>query len=128
MDFLKRTAVALYLKAGLKYWKKQAEQTERIADSLELLVKLEALKADIPLSAVKEAEEGAPLEVGGTSPAATPEKLMELLAGQTPEELDRLDDAFAHAEQHFGRGKVPESLDLYGYAETLKPDNVEEMP
>lgn len=89
-------------------------QLRRIADAQELRLKLDAVTRNIPLSAVRSAEEEA-------APAAP----VELLT-QTPEELAKLDEAFTHAEERLGQGKVPLDLDLYAEAARMDAGNADE--
>lgn len=112
---LKRVTLAIYLRLALKRLDALTVEVKRLADTQDLLLKLEAMKANIPLSVVRTAEED----------LQQPAQAMELLS-QTPEELDELENAYEHAEARYGRGKVPGNLDLYSLAATLKPDNPDE--
>ncbi len=122
-DFMKRGVLAILLRGIREHLRRGADAQTRIADTLELLLKLEALKVDVSLTALKSAEEG---QVPAAEEASVPS--MQFVADQSPEELDRLDDAYEHAEQHLGRGKALDGLDLYEHAEGLRPDSLKEEP
>ncbi len=131
LEIAKRVTIALYLKALLRKQEAQTAALTRIADALDLLLKYELLKTGTPLSALKEATELQAMEdevksAGASSRGKAP-AAMDLLT-QTPEEIERLEAAYAHAERRLGRDRVPSSLDLYAEAALLSPDNPEETP
>ncbi len=122
LEVLKRATLAVYLKLLLKRLDSLTEQVVRANDIAEKRLKLEAVKANIRLSTLADAEETEPEQPAG--PGA-PAGAMELLT-QSPEELASLNEAYEHAENRFGRGKVPLDLDLYAYSATLTPDSPDE--
>lgn len=126
-----RTAGFFYLRSLLRRIDRLGAQLIRSNDIAETRLRLELLQAGITpeqleaatkeLAAQAAAQAQEAQEPAGRRPGAA----MELLT-QTPAELAELDRAYQEAERHYGRGQVPDSLDLYSYAETLKPDNPDE--
>lgn len=102
-----------------------ATALESLADTQRLHLKLLAVNAGAKIHDVKAAlaEELTDEEVAEEAAAAptNPRQprsgadLIQLLS-QSPDELDTLHRAHAHAEREYGRGQVPADLDLYAYA------------
>jgi hypothetical protein len=128
LELLKRATIAVYLRLAHRELAGIHQELAKLREVLELQLKLQALRADLSLSALKEADEIGKMreEVEAALKPGTP-PAMELLQ-QSPEELARLAEAHAHAERRFGEGKVPGSLDLYAEARSMEPENAEEEP
>lgn len=99
----------------------QEKQLTRIANALELQLKLGLIKENLSLSALKSAEYDMTPAVESEKPA------MEMLS-QTPDEIEMLDRTYETLVERMGKGNVPLDLDLYAEAAKLEPDNPEEAP
>jgi hypothetical protein len=93
---------------------------DRIADAMELQLKLQAVKAGITLSQLKEVEEEMAAPPSGKG-------AMEVLQ-QTPEELQALEHVHSKLVERFGEGNVPLGLDLYAELAKERADNPDEEP
>ena len=102
-------------------------QLTRIADTLALSLKLQAIRAGITLTALRTWEEEL-LPQPDAQLGAQPDASATELLVQSPEEIERLQEAYERLESRLGRGKVPPDLDLYAEAEKAEPGNLEEEP
>ncbi len=94
-------------------------QLSRIADAAELELKFKLIKANTPLSALRDAVE---------DPQPPPGKPAVEVLQQTHEEIEELNAAFVRAEERFGKGRVPLDLDLYAEVEKHREGNAGEEP
>lgn len=97
----------------------QEVQIRRIADALELQLKLSLVQQNMSVEHLKAFE----WDAGKPAPEGKP--AMELLT-QSPDEIEELSRAYELAEQRMGKGNVPLELDLYAEMERQRPDNPEE--
>jgi hypothetical protein len=131
---LKHGATAVALRLVLKRVDALESQVRRVADSLDLLVKLQALGQGIPLSSLKDHSELLAMEeevvgkVAAVDPrTGRPRESMELLV-QDESELAEMQTALEHERARLGRANVPDSLDLYSVAARIRPDNPDDFP
>lgn len=80
-------------------------QLQRIADTASLELKFKLIQTNVPISALREAEEDLQPPVGGKPP-------VEVL-NQTSQEIADLNEAWERVEERLGKGRVPADLDLY---------------
>jgi hypothetical protein len=105
---------------------RMADALESLADTQRLHLKLLAGERGAPIADIRAALEAEAADAAGieqaqaASPGAKHPRsgtdLIQLLT-QDQGELDTLHRAHAAAERDFGRGNVPDNLDLYSYAE-----------